>query len=1243
MSFVHLHVHSEYSLLDGLSRVRDLVQRVKELEMPAVALTDHGAMFGAIEFYREAMASDIKPIIGIEAYLAQRSMRDRDPQRDSRAYHLLLLAENDVGYRNLLKMASAAQLDGFYYRPRVDREFLAEHSEGLICTTGCLSGDVPRALLREARETAIDRLDWYHEVFGRDRFFFELQSHNIQGLDAVNRQLVELAGRYEGRFVATNDVHYVNPQDAELQDIMLCVQTGALRSDPDRMRMADDSFYLRPADEMARLFGDIEGALDNTLLIAERCQVDLDFKGYRLPDFDVPQGETAGSYLRRLCEDGLRRRYGDRAEDPSYRNRLEAELRIISEMGFETYFLIVWDLVRHAQEKGIWYNARGSAAGSIVAYCLDITMVDPIKHGLIFERFLNPSRISMPDIDLDFQDDRRQELLEYTAQKYGEDKVAQIITFGTLGARAAIRDVGRVMDIPLPDVDRVAKQIPNIPGNPMAIRRALDEVPSFREAYESADYIRALVDTAAALEGTVRNAGTHAAGVIVTDRAITEYVPLHRPTRGSVEGTPIGAVTQFEMNVLESLGLLKIDFLGLSTLTVMARACELICKRHGTELDIHSIPVDDPETFDLLGRGDVLGVFQVEGAGMRRYLVDMKPKELANVIAMVALYRPGPMEFIPSYIRRMHGEEGVSYRHSSLESIYGETYGIPVYQEQLMFAVMDLAGYTAAEADGLRKAISKKNAKQIRKHRKMFVEGAVNRGLQRDQAVEIFDDWENFARYGFNKAHAADYGVIAVQTAYLKAHYPIEYMAALMSVFKGATEKVALYIADCRRMGFDVLPPDVKASGLDFDIQDREEEALAIRYGLGAIKNVGEGAVACILEARKERGAFGDLRDFATRVDLRQVGRRAMECLIKVGAFDSLGDRVALLESIDHIISYSASHFRAKEVGQLSLFGSSTGVRERLTIPAASYTVHQSEQLRWEKELLGLYVSDHPLNAYIDDLPQIVSHFSGELDDSLEGQPVTIAGVVTHVRQHHTRKGQAMGFATLEDLQGSIDLVFFSRLWADAKDLLEVDRVLIVGGRLDCSRGDAKILVDEVKEMNGDRERASSRRGNQVRPPSGDEANPHPSAPDRIKSSAAGEPLQVAAEESQAGPVLETNSETDPIQAVASRPDEEAESAGIQDSVAATERTAGNGNRVRIEIRSTGDKRQDARRMRRVHGLLTSYPGDDRFAFHVFEAARQYILEFPNSTTGFCPELKGQLERLLGDNSVHFEQLAWER
>jgi DNA polymerase-3 subunit alpha len=727
-------------------------------------------------------------------------------------------------------------------------------------------------------------------------------------------------------------------------------------------------------------------------------------------------------------------------------------------MGFDAYFLIVWDLCRHAHDNGIWYNARGSAAGSIVAYALDITIVDPLQHGLIFERFLNPGRIEMPDIDLDFRDDRRAQMLEYCANKYGHDRVAQIITFGTMGAKAALRDVGRVMDIPLPEVDRLAKLVPFVPGKPVTLEDAR-QVPEFRQAYESQPHMRELVDTAQLMEGAVRNAGTHAAGVVISDRPLIEYLPLHRPTSGAEE-TPIRTVTQFEMNMLGSLGLLKVDFLGLATLTTMARACDLIQQRHGKQFDLGNIPLDDPGAFELLGSGQTLGVFQVEGSGMTRWLLQMKPKTLDHVIAMVALFRPGPMQFIPEYIARMHGKAEVKYLHESLKPIFGETFGIPVYQEQLMNAAVKLGGYTPSEADDLRKAISKKIADKLLKHREKFVKGAVGNGIPVETANQIFTDWEEFARYGFNKSHSADYGVLAVQTAFLKAHYPAEYMAALLSVTRHETEKVALYVAEARTQGVPVLQPDINASDWDFTIADADGQA-SIRFGLGAIKNVGEGSVKTILSAR-EAGPFTSLNDFARRVDLRGVGKRALECLIKVGALDGFGDRAGLLESLDRVVMASASHFRAADAGQMSLFEGVQGASHEIHI-TNNLHIDRREMLNWERELVGLYISAHPLTEYQPVLAGWVTHFSAQLQEATHEERARVAGLITAVRPYVTKQGKPMGFVTLEDVQGNIELLLFPRLWKDSQPLLEKGKIVFVEGKIDTQSSPPKVLVDSIK------------------------------------------------------------------------------------------------------------------------------------------------------------------------------------
>jgi DNA polymerase III subunit alpha len=1347
MSFVHLHVHSEYSLLDGYSNIKKLIKRAVEMKMPAVALTDHGTMFGVIDFYNAATAAGVKPIIGIEAYLSARSMRERDPQQDKKSTHLLLLAENETGYKNLLKIASASQLDGFYYNPRIDREFLAEHAEGLICTSGCMSAEIPRLIQNQDMEAARSRLDWYYDVFGPERFYLELQQHNISELFNINKMLVDLGRRYQAKFVATNDVHYIDKEDARYQDIMLAIQTGCLLTDPNRMRMDSPTFYLRSPQEMAALFSEIPEALSNTVLIAERCSLDLGFKGYRLPNFDVPDGLTPAAYLRSLCEGGLQRRYGTRASDPVVHQRLEYELGIISQMGFDTYFLIVWDLCRYAREKGIWYNARGSAAGSIVAYTLDITLVDPIDHGLIFERFLNPGRISMPDIDLDFRDDRRAEVLEYTARKYGDDKVAQIVTFGTLGARAAIRDVGRVMDVPLNEVDRVAKLVPNIPGKPVTIPEALEEIPDFKKLYDSEPYLRELIDTASKMEGVVRNAGTHAAGVIISDKPIIEYIPLHRPTGNASEDSPIKTVTQFEMSTLDSLGLLKVDFLGLATLSIMARACDLIFERHGVEYNLNNIPTDDPGTYEMLGRGETAGVFQVEGSGMRRWLLQMKPKELANVIAMVALFRPGPMEFIPSYIRRMHGEEPVEYRHPALESILKETYGITVYQEQIMYTAMKLAGYSASEADNLRKGVAKKKVDVLLKHRQTFVKGAIEHDIPEDIANQIFDDWEAFARYGFPKGHAADYGVIAVQTAFLKLHYTVEYMTALLSVSKNQTEKVALYVADCRRMNIHVRPPDINSSGWDFSIEDCPDPQNpgeckpGIRFGLGAVKNVGHAPVETILSARGDK-PFTDLNDFARRVDLRKVGKRALESLVKVGALDSFGTRPSLLAALDRIVAVSASHFRAIESGQLSLFGAHTGLTEDINLPLVNSEITRREILNWERELLGLYVSDHPLNPVMDLLTQAVSHFSGQLGEAATNEKVRVAGLITRIRNYTTKTGKAMGFVSIEDVQGVIELVVFPRTWDQVESEIGVEDIVLVDGRVDNAQAESKILVDKITKdlsvttsaeppvppANGfyDPEFEESPFEPDWKPELEDEADPNRIEQEMILQAAPDEALEngYTVPEGQAplpgveiavvadSHVLASPAPTTPDPAPPSLlpgledefqydsepwgtngpppPDEflhnwapssileqvdskrgkiiEEQVKSAQDLAVKEQEMqmlsvekdskisplppyilspnsgeeAGPTQMITVILHSTGDKTRDVLRLRRIHGIITSYPGNDRFAIHMFEKNLGYLVEFPNFTTRHCPELLSRLKLLVGSDNVRSDPILFQ-
>nr|HID13839.1 DNA polymerase III subunit alpha [Anaerolineae bacterium] len=1167
--FVHLHVHSEYSLLDGLSSCQELAERTAQLGMPALALTDHGAMYGAVQFYKACKAVGIKPIIGMEPYLAHHSRRDRDAQRERKPSHLVLLAQNDTGYHNLMRLATIAQLEGFYYKPRIDKETLAEHADGLIVLSGCGTSEVPRLIRHGRLDEARRAIAWYRDVFP-GRYYLELQEHDIPELTQVNRQLLAFAREFDLPLVATNDVHYAYREEADIHDVLLCIQTGKTINEPARLRMDGDSFYLKSADEMAALFSDVPQALTNTLHIAEMCELELEFGHYHLPPFEVPEGYDAQSFLRHLCEQGLQRRYA--VITPQIHERLDYELDIIHRMGFDTYFLIVWDLCRFAREQGIWWNVRGSGASSIVAYSLGVTNLEPLQHGLIFERFLNLGRITMPDIDLDFPDDQRDQLIRYTVEKYGHEQVAQIITFGTMGAKAAIRDVGRALDYPLPEVDRIARLVPA--GPKVKLDRALREVPELREQYETQEHIRRLIDTARGVEGNVRHASTHAAGVIVSDVPLVEYTPLHRPTRGG-DGGEIGVVTQYAMEELEELGLLKIDFLGLSTLTIMRRACELIHQRHGVDLNLDSIPTDDLAIYDLLSRGDVIGVFQVEGAGMRRVLMKMRPTKFEHIIATISLFRPGPMEYIDDYIDRMHGRKTVEYRHPSLEPILRETYAIIVYQEQIIRILTDIAGYTPSDADLVRRAVGKKKKAELLKHRASFVKGAMEYGgLPRRTAEAIFDDIEYFARYGFNRAHAADYAVLTCQTAYLKAKYPVEYMAALLSVERHNTEKIGLLIAECRHMGIEVLPPDVNHSGMDFTIEELPDGTPAIRFGLGAVKNVGEGPVETILAARRAGGPFRDLDDFCRRVDLRQVNRRALASLIKVGALRPFGTRSQLLPIASRIIGLSANLHRAQDVGQMSLFGEATGVRlaaEEALLPPPSKApeVPQREILAWEKDLVGVYISEHPLAQALLRLRDVVTAYVGAFSEELNGQQVVVVGVVQRVRRHTTKKGDEMAFVTLEDLHGTCDVVVFPRVWSKTKHFWQPERILVVGGKVDAGRRDEpNLLCDWVK------------------------------APDEI--------------------AIPVGQDSPPPLAGEDR---------------------GRGRTVRVTLTRSGEQARDVQMLRKVHSLLMEHPGPDRFIIHlVGGAGRPVELAFPNDTTRYCPELVRELAAVVGAEAVRIEE-----
>jgi DNA polymerase-3 subunit alpha len=1080
--FVHLHVHTEYSLLDGAARIPHLLDRCKELGMSSIAITDHGAMYGVVDFYREAKERGIHPVIGCEVYIAPRSMYYKEAHTDSNYAHLVLLAENQKGYQNLVKLVSMGFLEGFYYKPRIDYDVLAQYSEGLISLSSCMAGDIPRLLLggqyNQAKELAL-RLEG---IFGKGNFYLELQNHGIEQQRIVNEGLLALSRETGIPVVVTNDVHYIDREDAEVHDILLCIQTGSTVDEPNRMRFETDQFYLKSPDEMMNLFKDCPEGIANTVAIAQRCKVDFDFNTIHLPKYDVPEGYTAAEYLRHLCYEGLKRKYSPVTQEA--KERLEYELSVIEQMGYVDYFLIVWDFIRFARERGIMVGpGRGSAAGSIVAYVLDITQIDPLRYNLLFERFLNPERVTMPDIDVDFCFERRQEVIDYVTEKYGEDKVAQIITFGTMAARAAIRDVGRALNFSYAEVDRIAKMVPFELG--MTIQRALETNPELRRLYEQDSRVKKLIDTSRKLEGLPRHASTHAAGVVISKEPLTKYVPLQK--------NDDCITTQFPMGTLEQLGLLKMDFLGLRTLTVIRDTLELIKNNTGKEVDIENIPLDDEGVYDMLSEGDTDGVFQLESAGMRQFLKELKPSTFEDIIAGISLYRPGPMDQIPQYIHNKNHPEAIEYIHESLASVLGVTYGCIVYQEQVMQIVRDLAGYSLGRSDLVRRAMAKKKAEIMEEERRNFIygledengnviiPGAVRRGIPEDKANRIFDTMAEFAKYAFNKSHAAAYALVAYRTAWLKYHYPVEYMAALMTSVMNNTDKVAAYIQYCRKKGIEVLPPDVNESHAKFTVVGNK-----IRFGLAAVKNVGLAAIDAIIEAREKKGKFKSFTDFCRKVDGSAINKKMVESLIKCGAFDSLKVYRSQLMAVYEKILDSINQERRKNVeGQLSLFEAGYHAEvEKLNhdlLPQIE-EFPLKVRLNMEKEVTGIYISGHPLSEFKDILDNMNTtlelrglkipegeseHESIMINSELaDGSPFTIGGIIVSKKLKTTRNDEIMAFITLEDLYGSVEVIVFPSAYEKYRPLLEEDSAVIINGRLSIREDEEpKIILNEVQPL----------------------------------------------------------------------------------------------------------------------------------------------------------------------------------
>ncbi len=1166
--FTHLHVHTEYSLLDGMCSIPKVVARAKELGMDTLAITDHGVMYGVIEFYQAAKEAGIKPIIGCEIYIASGSHLSKTTS-DRNNYHLILLAKNQAGYQNLIQLTTKAHLEGFYYKPRVDKELLEQHKDGLIALSACNSGELSQLILNgryvEAKEAAL----WYQKTFGD--FYLEIMRHPIPEVEAVNTYLIDMSKELNIPIVATNDTHYVKREDASAHDLLLCIGTNTTIHDEKRMKMAGDFFYLKSPQEMAELYKDIPQALENTEKIADMCNLEMEFGRLHLPEIGIPKDKTADQFLADLCYENLEQYYPN--PTPEIKKRLEYELDVIKKTEFANYILVVWDIISFTKKHNILFGVRGSAASSIVLHCLGITPLDPLEFNLVFERFLNIERKEMPDVDMDFQDDRRDEVINYVTQKYGADHVAQIITFGTLGARAAIRDVGRALGMTYGDVDRVARLVPGLPG--MTLSRAMDENQELRSIYEQDEIVRNLVNAARRVEGVSRHASTHAAGVVISKEPLTKHVPLQRCVKTDNQEA---VMTQYAMNDIAHIGLLKMDFLGLANLTILGKARDIIKEKHGIEIDLYKLPMDDKKTYDLLASGETVGVFQLEGSGMRRYIKELKPSIFSDIAAMVALHRPGPMEHIPRFIDAKHGKAPIRYPHPALENILKETYGVIVYQEQVLLIVQEFAGYSLGQADIFRKAMGKKIPEAVKKEKRNFFSGAKKRGFTEEVSEEVFNLIEPFTGYAFNMAHAWCYALIAYQTAYLKANYTSEYITAFLTIHAGELEKTASAITECRRLNITVLPPDINHSELAFSIESNGDNAAAIRFGLGAIKNVGAGAIEPVINERIKNGGYKSIEDLCRRGNLQATNRRVMESLIKAGALDCLGSRGALLNSVTRILALAQREQRLRDTGQSTMFDL-FGDKASVPLPELELTpadVSDREKAFWEKELLGVSFSEKPFSPVFSSANPDTK-FCEEISVELDGQNVVLAGRVVSARYLLTKDGRSFASAILEDFSGQVEVMVWPKVFADTDELWQEGNELVVQGKVRVRDDRAQISCDSVRLY---------------QPPQ------------------AGEELAVKATPKKSAVPTEK-----PISAPAAR------------------------HLLTINIQQTDDEAGDVARFSKIIAILKTYIGRDEVRLNVINGSGAVPLKIPSLQTGYSPELKQRLVEVVGEAGLKVEPL----